>query len=133
MRHRISSIVRASFLNARDTSGRQSCAIHLAARNGDEKSIRMLLELGASRTVQDNMGHSAATVAKNLRRNEQICRMLDARPPAWVWSRGQHHRFPRVFQREVHTLLLAVKRTNVHLGHDVLWMICNQLLQLHRN
>jgi hypothetical protein len=115
------------FLQARDTSGRQQTALHLAARLGNVEIVKILVDFGCDRTLQDAGGYTAAVIAAKHKRDPKLIRMLESRQPL-IWRPHNHLHFDEQFQKGIWTLLLIVQRAKIWFPKDVWFLICNRIL-----
>ena len=129
MNERLSFQRKREILTLRDTAGRQSTALHHAARKGMFALVCELVRMGAEPKSEDGFGHYPETLAIN-HKHKSTAGFLQGRWYRKPWSRELHQFCPFPFQREVWYCL----RTTIFAQqyHDVRFLIFNELLKLHK-
>lgn len=118
-------------LDVRDTCGRQSTALHLAAKSGDLAIIVGLLHRGADPTLMDNNGLTPCVYAKNCNQDAAFDILTNQRKPVLAFSLDHVFSFGATFNRETRTLLLCLKRMRMHIPKDVKGAILQRLYDCH--
>ncbi len=116
-------------VDCRETRGRQSTALHIAAKKGKFQIVCKLIAWEASPSIEDGMGLKPADVARN-NGHFDIEGFLRGKWLCDDWSPITHKYCPFNFQREVYHCM----HSNVFrlLSRDVKFLIFNALLSLHK-
>lgn len=116
-------------LNSRDSGGRQSTALHHAARHGLFDIVCKMVLLGAVRKREDGVGHYPEKFARNNGHTD-VADFLSWRWYNKPWSKKIHRMTPVQFQREVWNCLAT--RLFKQQSRDVKFLIFDKLLTLHK-
>lgn len=118
-------------IDTRDSCGRQSTALHMAARLGNVPIILSLLHRGADPTLMDNNGLTPAVVAKNNKRESAFLVLTNQRKPVLPFSLDNCFSFGPAFNREARVLLLCLHRLKMRMPKDVKGSILHRLYDSH--